>query len=412
MVKKYDLFEILYSKGTPLTVKTILKLLNKGSKDYHSAYRSLERLQKEKLITKSKQGFQCIRSRKNYLLYSLIHYCISNNLNYHKILDKKITYFISKALPKEKFSIKDFNIDNKTYSKYIEIISRSGLLIILSRKPLVATIPYNSFLRDLLAYFGHKSHIIKGRREEYLEEIKRELKLFKKLKDENLTAYKRIFEKFEFQFIQHSLNLEGNPITISETISLLKEQIVPRGLKIETIQEVENYEKAVKKMIQESEENSPLTKETILNYHFLAMYHRPKIAGRIRAVPVYIKNNPHFKLAKPEEIEKKLNLLIEEYNQSIRKKEINEIIEFAAYFHNQFQYIHPFEDGNSRTTRLLTFHILRSKGIPIIDIPLGMLEAYLDTTKAHKKRNDKALSKVLQKIILYNLKSINEQLKY
>ena len=68
--------------------------------------------------------------------------------------------------------------------------------------------------------------------------------------------------------------------------------------------------------------------------------------------------------------------------------------------------------GNSRTTRVLTFHILRSKNIPIIDIPLGLLEAYLDVTKAYKKREDKDLMGVLQKIILYNLKSINEQLRY
>lgn len=405
MVKKYNLFEVLYSKGTSLTAETLLKLLKRPSNDYYAVFRALERLEKEKLIAKSEYGFQCIRSRKNDLLYNLIHFCLNNGLNPHKLLDKKITEFISQALLKERFSIKDFDIDAKTYRKYVDILSRSGLLIILSRKPLVATIPYNSFLRDLLGYFGHKSYVVKRRKEDYLEEIERELKLFKTLKEENTPDYEKILEKFEFQFIQHSLNLEGNPITISETISLLKDHIVPRDRKIEDIQEVENYEKAVKKMIQESEDNKFLTRESILNYHYLAMYHRPKIAGKVRTIPVYIKNNTDFKLATPEEIEKKLASLISNYNIFIRKKKVNvgEVIEFAAYFHNQFQFIHPFEDGNSRMTRLLWNCILMKKGFPLINIYSNTKEEYLSLTKLSRKRDDSKLNSFLVKMIKDNL---------
>jgi fido (protein-threonine AMPylation protein)/Fe2+ or Zn2+ uptake regulation protein len=411
MVKKYDLFEILYSKGTPLSIKTILTILKKTSTEYHQIYASLERLTKEGLIAKNKYGFQAIMSKKNDLLYQMIHFCISNDINYHRLLDKNITKFISKALLKERFSIKDFKLNPKTFRGYIDSLSRSGLLIILSYKPLIATIPYNSFLKDLVSYFEHPAHFIKRKNKDYLKEIKKDLRLFKKLKEEKKTNYERILEKLEFQFIQHSLNLEGNPITISETISFLKDHIVPRDRKIEDIQEVENYQKAVKKMLKESE-NIPLTKESVLNYHYLAMYHRPEIAGKIRYVKVYIKGNPNFNIAKPEEINEKLNLLIIEYYAFMKdKKDVKQICEFAAYFHNQFQHIHPFIDGNSRTTRLLTFHIIRSKGIPIMDIPLGLLEMYLDVTKGHKKREDKELTIVLQKIILYNLKSINQQLK-
>ncbi|MEK6921648.1 MAG: Fic family protein, partial [Nanoarchaeota archaeon] len=93
------------------------------------------------------------------------------------------------------------------------------------------------------------------------------------------------------------------------------------------------------------------------------------------------------------------------------KNTLTEVLEFSAYFHNEFQHIHPFIDGNSRTTRLLTFHLLRANDIPIIDIPLGLLEEYLFATKGAKKRSDKELNHVLQRVILYNLKNINEQLK-
>lgn len=273
--------------------------------------------------------------------------------------------------------------------------------------------PYNRFLGDLLSYFGHKAYVAKGRHDDYLKEIEKELKIFKRLKEENRIAYDKIINKLEIQFIQHSLNLEGNPITISETISLLRDQIVPRDMKLETIQEVENYQKAVIKMVRESESKALLTKESVLNYHYLTMFHKPWIAGKIRKVKVCIRNNPNFKVCPVGKIEEELDRLIAEYNEFIRKDKVDlkGILEFAAYFHNQFQYIHPFEDGNSRTTRLLTFHLLRGKGIPVIDIPLGLLDEYLDATKGYKKREDDALSQVLQKAILYNLKIINGQLR-
>ena len=183
-------------------------------------------------------------------------------------------------------------------------------------------------------------------------------------------------------------------------------------MKTEDIQEVQNYQKALNQMLKDSSENKILTKESILNYHFIAMQHNPEFAGKIRKVNVYIKGNRDFKVSSVKEIELKLDELLEKYNGFIKKKNsLKEMLLFSSYFHNEFQYIHPFVDGNSRTTRLLAFHILRSQGIPIIDIPLGLLEGYLFSTKGAKKRDDKRLNQVFQSVILYNLKIINEQLK-
>ena len=141
------------------------------------------------------------------------------------------------------------------------------------------------------------------------------------------------------------------------------------------------------------------------------MQHRTNIAGKLRTLPVHIRGNPDFKVAKVEEIRSLLEKLIKRYNQFIEEKHsLKNLLEFAAYFHNEFQHIHPFEDGNSRTTRLITFYLLRMRGIPVFDIPLGLLESYLFTTKGSKKREDEKLCQVLQLVILYNLKTINEKL--
>ena len=141
------------------------------------------------------------------------------------------------------------------------------------------------------------------------------------------------------------------------------------------------------------------------------MQHREEIAGRIRDVSVYIKGNSSFKVAKLKDIDKLLNKLLVEYNVFIKKKHtIKELVNFVSYFHNQFQFIHPFVDGNSRITRLLMFHILHYMKIPILFIPLGLLDQYLSNTKGYKVRDDGALVNTLQLIVLCNLKTINDKL--
>ena len=166
-------------------------------------------------------------------------------------------------------------------------------------------------------------------------------------------------------------------------------------------------------MLKDTYERKPLSLQLVLDYHKLAMRHHSDLAGSIRTISVYIKGNPYFKVAPPEKIREELDKLFDKYNEFIKKKKatLEESLKFAVYFHNEFQRIHPFEDGNSRTTRLITFHLLQSLDIPILDIPFGMLDEYLNNTKGSKVREDTNLYQSLQKIILFNLKKINEKLK-
>src|SRR3989344_7013570 len=304
MVTKYDILEFMYNKGE-IKVHDILKAFNKSKSDYHSVYKILQKLENETLINKTAKGFQIILSPKNELLYKLIRFCIANGINHNILLDKNIVNFIKKALQKRKISIEDYKLNPRTFKNYIDALYKNGFLIVVSWKPLIAALPYNSFLGNLLKYFGHKALDVKGKEDEYLEEIERDLKIFRRLRRKDERKYREITEKYEIRFIQHSLNLEGNPITLPETIKLLQDQIIPKDIKFEDIQEVQNYQKALNQMLKDSSKNKPLTKKTILIYHFIAMQHNPKIAGKIRKIDVYIKGNKNFKVAPIKEIEKK-----------------------------------------------------------------------------------------------------------
>jgi fido (protein-threonine AMPylation protein) len=413
MVTKYDIFEYMYEKGSALKPQEIVQAFRKSDAEYHNIYKMLQELEKGKFAAKNEYGFQAIRSAKNDLLFHIIKFCIANNVNYNEVLDANIADFICKAAAKPEFSGKDFALNPRTFTKYVDTLSKYGLLILLSRRPIEATIPYNNFLRDLTGFFGFSLIHPKHSEKEYLDEIGAELKKFAKLRKKNDKKYIEIMDEYEIRFIRHSLNLEGNPITLPDTVKLLKDHVIPKELSVETVQEVQNYQKAMQAMIKNSGEKNPLTKESILNYHYLAMQHKPEIAGKLRDVPVYIKGNPDFNVTDAGKIEPELDALLNEYNSFVmkKKKSVKEILEFASYFHNAFQHIHPFVDGNSRTTRLITFYLLRVEKFPVPDIPLGLLEEYLFSTKGSKKRDDKKFSIVLQRIILYNLKSMNERMR-
>ena len=412
MATEYDIFETVYKYQHLIRPIEVLKILNKTKREYDNILRLIHELVKEDLLVKTPYGFQIKKSEKTKILVDIIYHCLSNDLNYNSLIDSNLMQFVSFALKRKEITSKDVTLNPKTLKKYIGILNENSLILMISEKPLRVKVFYNILLNNLLVYFGYKHEVITEDSSDYIEEISRELTLFRKLRKGKEQKYKQTIEDLEVYFIHHSLSLEGNPITLSQTRKILKDKIIPSNLRTIDVDEINNYQKAILQMIQDSQSKKPLTIPTILTYHELAMAHIPEIAGKIRKTEVYIKGNPHFKITRAEKLEEELNKLFKEYNDFINKKSsLKEILTFAVYFHNEFQHIHPFIDGNSRTTRLITFHLLQSKEIPITDIPFGLLDEYLDYTKGSRKREDLKIYRTLQKILLFNLKKINEKLR-
>lgn len=412
MVTKYDVFEFVYTNRHPIKPIDVAKKFKKNESEYDNIHRLLTELTQEGLLTKNGHGFQVKKTENTNLLYQIIYHCLRNDINYNDLLNSGLAQFVSRALQKKEITSSDVNLHAVTLRKYIDILYKNGLLLIISEKPLRVKVFYNVLLNNLLVYFGYKHRVITEDTTNYLKDIEKELVKFKKLKRENESKYRQIIGEFEVSFIHHSLALEGNPITLNETKIILKDKIIPANLKSEDIDEVKNYQKALLQMLKDSQDKSPLTLQTIMNYHFLAMQHNPEIAGKIRKIEVHISGNPSFKITRTNNIEKELEKLIKRYNDFIKKRKapLKDVLHFVVYFHNEFQHIHPFEDGNSRTTRLITFHLLQLKDIPILDIPFGLLDEYLGYTKGARVREDEKLLSNLQKIVLFNLKKINEKM--
>src|SRR3989344_1184225 len=217
MVPKYDIFEFAYTNRHPLKPIEVAKKFRKNESEYDNIHRMLEELVQEGLLTKTNYGFQAKKSDKANLLYQIIFHCLRNGINYNNLLNAGLAKFLNRALQIKEVTSKDVNLHSLTLRKYVDILYKNGLLLIISEKPLKVKVFYNVLLNNLLVYFGYKHRVITEDTTSYLKDIEKELIKFRKLKRENETKYQQIIDDFEVSFIHHSLSLEGNPITLNET---------------------------------------------------------------------------------------------------------------------------------------------------------------------------------------------------
>ncbi len=412
MVSEYDIFYIIARKGT-CTISNINKYLGERKSSYNSIYNHISELKKNKLISKKNKTFQVINSKKSQDLYNIIHFCIKNNLSYNFLLKESVINFILDIAPREYFYSNSTDISQKTFTDYTNTLAKYGFVLIFSKKPLKAKLLENNFLKNLLKYHKKDNTFDQTKRQDIIPLIKKELSKYKKIKKQDNIDLFKLEEKSQISFIHQSLSLEGNPLTLPDTQKILTGQSIS-NYTANNIQELMNYKKAVDLMLENANNNKTITKELILIYHKTAMYHTFG-AGEIRKHDVRIKGNPNFKTAAWQQISQKLDHLLTLYDEFKKEKnktsnDLKRIISFAAFFHNEFQRIHPFNDGNSRTSRLLMFHILRNHKIPILDFPLGYFDQYLNLTKKSNERNDLEFEYLIQELILMDLKKLNYQI--
>lgn len=406
MVSEYDVFYVVATKGE-LSVIDIVNSLNKPKTEYQNIFNNVRKLGKKGYIKRAKT-IKVVNNDRTRKLFNLISFCLNNGINYNLMFKKTMLELLQKASKKEFFQIENVKSHPQTFKFYVSALAKYGFLLIASKKPLRCKLLRHHFLVDLTGFFGKKLAFYKPKEHSFINEIKKEFRKYKR----NLKMYYTVMEsmesKEEISFIYSSLNLEGNPLTLPETQKLILEDIVPEKRKLMHIQEVTNYKKAVDLMIANAKKKVKFDIQLILEYHRIAMSHIHG-AGAIRKQNVSIRFNPSFKTCDWRLISSKLNALMEKYAlfEAKKGKEVGELIDFASFFHNEFQRVHPFIDGNSRTSRLLMLHILRSYGIPALDLPLGYFDLYMDLTKKSVKRDDKAFRYLIEEIIFMNLRKVN-----
>ncbi len=190
-----------------------------------------------------------------------------------------------------------------------------------------------------------------------------------KIDSVTLSSYEK---DFELRFTHNSTAIEGNTLTLMETKVVLEDGISVGGKKLREIYEVVNHQKAygyVKKCIAE---HKPLTENIVKDLHAI-LTENIIIGGIYRNQEVRISGAGFTPPSRNE-----MYMQVKNFYEDLRIKE-NELnpIEFAAWTHAEFVRIHPFIDGNGRTSRLLmNFQLMLQGFLPISIDKENRLEYY------------------------------------
>lgn len=222
--------------------------------------------------------------------------------------------------------------------------------------------------KDLFEKIDRYADMIRDRRPLSVDEVK------------ELDAYFRIG-------VTYSSNaLEGNSLTLSETKVLLEDGITVGGKPIRDCYEATGHAKAYDYMLSLARgDKLDITEEMILRLHYL-FYSGidAERAGKYRNGQVFITGTEYIPPA-AEDVPNLMQAFIAELHQ---KRDRLHPVELAAYAHRRLVDIHPFQDGNGRTARLLMNLILVNRGYCIVSIPPVLRHDYI--TALQQAQREKA----------------------
>ncbi len=190
----------------------------------------------------------------------------------------------------------------------------------------------------------------------------------------------------------NSNKIEGSTLTEEQTASLFDHGTLPKSdeyYRAKDIEEMNGHFLMFNKMLDTLEK--PLSQELIKQFHYELKSGVFEDRANGYAIGEY-KKRPNiigiYQTARPEDVVQEMYLLMEWYGcQSVN-------ISILAEFHARYENIHPFQDGNGRTGRLILFRECLKHGIvPVVVEDVNRYE-YLEALEEYREKNmlDKLIS--------------------
>ena len=191
------------------------------------------------------------------------------------------------------------------------------------------------------------------------------------------------WDKFKEAFTYNTNAIEGSLVESKEVADILRKRKWPEDRSKEDISETYGVAEAVD-YIRRTEEHFSL--KLLRELHKIVFKNSKPFAGdfREKGVEVIVADaygNIIHRGAPSVQVVEMLKELIRWYN---RNKEKCPPLVLAAVVHNQFEIIHPFQDGNGRVGRLLLNNILLKHNLPPLNIELRNRAQYYATLQAYE----------------------------
>lgn len=209
---------------------------------------------------------------------------------------------------------------------------------------------------------------------------------------------KKDWHRFTTDFVYNTNAIEGSTVQLEEIDEILH-KAMPEN---DEESEAKGVAKAVEFIKSTKQE---LSLALIKKLHKLCFKGSKPFAGEFRRVEVVIRNSKGEAIhagVKALQLHNALKELIRWYYKN--KKKFKPLI-LAAIIHNQFEHIHPFQDGNGRVGRLLLNFILLKNSYPPINISLENRMEYYHSLEEYSKNHN------LRPTIIFLIKQYNKTLK-
>lgn len=228
--------------------------------------------------------------------------------------------------------------------------------------------------------------------ENLLKEITRKSELLNSLKPLSPENQAKLDKKFRLEFNFNSNHLEGNTLTYGETELLLIFDQTEGIHDFREYQEMQAHDVALRMALGEAAERErPLTEQFIrsLNAKLLVKpfwkdaitadgqpTRKEIIPGEYKKTPnsVRLANGEIFEYSAPQDVQNEIAELVAWFNE---KRETEDPVLLASLLHYRFVRIHPFDDGNGRTARLLMNYVLVKNNLPLVVIKSAEKKDYL-----------------------------------
>jgi Fic family protein/DNA-binding XRE family transcriptional regulator len=225
-------------------------------------------------------------------------------------------------------------------------------------------------VNEALASYSPKREFEDSTIEKTLEEIDAMKKSLDQIREfEN----HRITEALELEYTFESNRIEGNTLTLRETDLVVNKGLTVSGKSLVEHLEAINHGDAIHYVKDLVSKDSVLTKRELLSIHNLILRGINQIeAGRFRRIQVMIQGSSHLP-PPPYLVEKQMEDYFIWYERN--RGNLHPVV-LAAEMHERLVTIHPFIDGNGRTSRLIMNMILLQNGLVIANMKGDNISRY------------------------------------
>ena len=193
-----------------------------------------------------------------------------------------------------------------------------------------------------------------------------ENKILQRLRDEKeIILPGGLYHELQIRMTYNSNHIEGSTLSEQQTRFIFETNTIDvgDGVPVDDILETVHHFRAIDYVIDIAEEK--LSEDIIKQLHYIIKHDTKDSMLEWFAVGEYKKQSNVVgdrTTTKPSEVSKCMKELLSEYNA---KKDVD--FEDIVAFHAEYEYIHPFQDGNGRVGRLIAFkECLKHNIVPFI----------------------------------------------